>query len=43
MLLGSWVLELMFFFFSKKWGIVKFHMMIKSFFDGLFVWGVDFL
>ena len=32
MLLGSWVLELMFVFFSKKWGIVKFCMMIKSFF-----------
>jgi len=32
MLLGSWVLELMFVFFSKKWGIVKFRMMIKSFF-----------
>ena len=32
MLLGSWVLELMFVFFSKKWGIVKFCMMIKSLF-----------
>ena len=36
--LGSQALELMFVFFSKKWGL-EFRMMIKSFFDGLFVLG----